>query len=204
VSPLIGRGVVFTAVALGLGVADGQPSGIAAAFAKDGLPAVVSFDSRPVAGPRWHVHSVRSITWAKTYFGPSSNWQRFHLTPAAAGGQALTAWVDAIDAPDLAALAAHPVVRCYDFHLPALRVHPRLPADPGAHPRAAHPHGQPVGDAHGAARGHERRLTAEAQPASRMSRYQLLNAPTSSSFSASTPCENARERMPRCTRSHTS
>jgi exosortase len=113
---ILGRGAVFALVALGLGVADGQLSGIAAAFANGGLPAVVSFDSRPIAGPQWRVHPVRTITWAKTYFGPSSTWQRFHLTPASPGRQALTAWVDAIDTPDLAALAAHPVIRCYDFH----------------------------------------------------------------------------------------
>jgi len=113
---ILARGAVFAVVALGLGVADGQLSGIAAAFANDGLPAVISFDSRPVAGPSWRVDPVRTITWAKAYFGASSTWRRFHLTPATPGPRALTAWVDAIDTPDLAALAAHPVIRCYDFH----------------------------------------------------------------------------------------
>src|SRR5205807_368771 len=38
---ILARGAVFAVVALGLGVADGQLSGIAAAFANDGLPPVI-------------------------------------------------------------------------------------------------------------------------------------------------------------------
>jgi len=59
---------------------------------------------------------VRTITWAKTYFGGASTWSRFHLTPARQTSHPFTVWVDAIDTPDLAALAAHPVLRCYNFH----------------------------------------------------------------------------------------
>ena len=110
------RALLFGLIAAGLGVADGQLSGIAAAFANDGLPAVASFDSHPGAGSHWKVHEVRNITWAKTYFGQTSTWRRFHLTPARQTSHAFTVWVDAIDTPDLAALAAHPVLRCYNFH----------------------------------------------------------------------------------------
>ena len=78
------RALLFGLIAAGLGVADGQLSGIAAAFANDGLPAVASFDSHPSAGTAWKVHDVRDITWAKTYFGSASTWRRFHLTPAQA------------------------------------------------------------------------------------------------------------------------
>jgi len=110
------RALLFGLIAAGLGVADGQLSGIAAAFANDGLPAVASFDSHPSAGADWKVGDVRTITWAKTYFGGASTWRRFHLTPARPTSHPFTVWVDAIDTPDLAALAAHPVLRCYNFH----------------------------------------------------------------------------------------
>ena len=110
------RALLFGLIAAGLGVADGQLSGIAAAFANDGLPAVASFDSHPSAGPAWKVHDVRDITWAKTYFGSASTWRRFHLTPARPSSSAFTVRVDAVDTPIWPRLAAHPVPRRQNFH----------------------------------------------------------------------------------------
>ena len=68
------RALLFGLIAAGLGVADGQLSGIAAAFANDGLPAVASFDSHPGAGAR-----LEGARGAHHHLGQDLLRQRLHL-----------------------------------------------------------------------------------------------------------------------------
>jgi exosortase/archaeosortase family protein len=113
------RFAALAAVAAGLAFVNGSLAGVASGFDNAGVPRIAAFTARPLGGPRWQPHPIASYPWSRTFFGSSSQWVRFRLRPASAAVAAhnrFTVWADSIRTPDLGALHAHPVRRCYDFH----------------------------------------------------------------------------------------
>jgi exosortase/archaeosortase family protein len=69
------------------------------------------------AGPRiegWTGRHIRTIGWAKAYFGASSTWERtMYARPA---GHRRLVYVDAVSAGDLGAFRRYGLQACYKFH----------------------------------------------------------------------------------------
>jgi hypothetical protein len=101
-------------VAVAVALLDSGLSSSASAFDNGGRPAAVAFAQREEVGSGASIVAVSQNDWARTYFGPDSQWRRYVLQPQRRDGY--TVWLDAIDTSDLAALRAHPVAGCYRFH----------------------------------------------------------------------------------------
>lgn len=104
----------FAVVAVAVALLDSGLSSSASAFDNGGRPAAVAFAQREEVGSGASIVAVSQNDWARTYFGPDSQWRRYVLQPQRRDGY--TVWLDAIDTSDLAALRAHPVAGCYRFH----------------------------------------------------------------------------------------
>ena len=110
--PLAAAVAVFAA-------ANGQLTSLAHAYDNAGTPTVASFGDSPLVNSAWSAEELLTIDWARPFFGDDSSWVRYRLRPNAASVSAtdrFTIWVDSIVTPDLNALLAYPVRRCYDFH----------------------------------------------------------------------------------------
>ena len=112
------RIALLVAATTTLALANGQLAGSALGFEGTGRPAVVSFVERPVAGAGWRVARGERIRWARQYYGRDSTWVRYRLRPTGPPkrNRTFTVWADAVVSPDLGALNAHTVARCYSFH----------------------------------------------------------------------------------------
>ena len=110
--PLVAAVAVFAA-------ANGQLTTLVHAYDNSGTPTVASFGDSQLVSRGWSAEKLLTIDWAKPFFGDDSSWIRYRLRPEAASIGAtdrFTIWVDSIVTPDLNALLAYPVRRCYDFH----------------------------------------------------------------------------------------
>jgi exosortase/archaeosortase family protein len=110
---------LLVGVALAFALADAQLAPLATFYENSGRPAIVSFAADPDLGPGWRVDKLQTFEWSKPYFGPDSSWQRFYARALAGhlpARERFTVWVDSIVTPELGALRAYPVRRCYEFH----------------------------------------------------------------------------------------
>lgn len=112
------RFVFVAAATVALALANGQLDAAAKGLDESGRPAVAAFVDRPTAGRAWKVRRVEQIRWASPYYGRHSSWVRYRLRPITriAPRDRFTVWTDAVLSPDLGALDAFSLARCYAFH----------------------------------------------------------------------------------------
>ncbi len=84
-----------------------------------GEPKLPALSVRAAAPPGWQPSYSDTFTWAKTYFGDDSTWNRYTYrdlssSSLSAGGLPVTA--DVIDTSDLESFSAYGVLACYQFH----------------------------------------------------------------------------------------
>jgi exosortase/archaeosortase family protein len=113
---MVGRVGLLVVVSALLAIADGQLATAAQGYTNDGRPAVRTFVERPTVGPGWRVSRIEKIGWAAQYYGPHSTWVRYRLRPVRASHPSFTAWLDAVQSPDLGSLDAYSLAHCFGFH----------------------------------------------------------------------------------------
>ncbi len=84
-----------------------------------GEPKLPALSVRSAAPPGWMPYYADTYTWAKTYFGEDSTWNRYDYrnlssSNLSVGGLPVTA--DVIDTSDLESFSAYSVLACYQFH----------------------------------------------------------------------------------------
>lgn len=85
-----------------------------------GTPKLASFSDHPATPDGWGAAKSDQYEWAKPYFGDSSSWLRYTLTPgtspdlALASNRSITA--DVISTSNLRSFSAYGVEACYRFH----------------------------------------------------------------------------------------
>jgi exosortase/archaeosortase family protein len=85
-----------------------------------GAPRLAAFSDYPAVPPGWQAHLADRYDWAKPYFGSSSTWLRYTLSPGTSpdlrlqSSEAVVA--DVISTSDLSSFSTYGVEACYQFH----------------------------------------------------------------------------------------